>query len=212
MTRRSEPNRNGASSEASSSASCSGVVSRMSGGSRRCRWRFEAGVSPVRVSMRIGKLHLGDRALEIARDVDRERFQRRDVERVQAAAAADAAAGGDEFALRCRCGERGALPSPHERSEWWGGVGGGGALLRTTPAALPHPSPPLRGGRGADRGAERPARCAAPLNSTSSAKIPPAFCRRRSVQSAAQSGRRAPSPASRADARAAPSRATQTSA
>ena len=39
---------------ASSSASCSGVVSRMSGGSRRWRWRFEAGVSPVRVSMRIG--------------------------------------------------------------------------------------------------------------------------------------------------------------
>ncbi len=36
------------------SASCSGVVSRMCGGSRRWRWRFEAGVSPVRVSMRIG--------------------------------------------------------------------------------------------------------------------------------------------------------------
>ena len=55
ITRWSEPNRYGASSEASSSASCSGVVSRMSGGSRRWRWRFEAGVSPVRVSMRIAR-------------------------------------------------------------------------------------------------------------------------------------------------------------
>ena len=44
------------------------------------------------------QLHLGDRALEIARDVDRERLQRRDVERVQPALAADAAAGGDESA------------------------------------------------------------------------------------------------------------------
>ena len=43
---------NGASALASSSASCSGVVSRMSGGSRRWRWRLEAGVSPVRVSSR----------------------------------------------------------------------------------------------------------------------------------------------------------------
>ena len=53
-TRRSEPNRNGASGEARISASCSGVVSRICGGSRRWRWRFEAGVSPVRVSIRIG--------------------------------------------------------------------------------------------------------------------------------------------------------------
>ena len=55
ITRLSEPNRYGASAEASSSASCSGVVSRICGGSRRWRWRFEAGVSPVRVSMRIGR-------------------------------------------------------------------------------------------------------------------------------------------------------------
>ena len=53
-TRRRLPNRYGASALASSSASCSGVVSRMSGGSRRWRWRFEVGVSPVRVSMRMG--------------------------------------------------------------------------------------------------------------------------------------------------------------
>ena len=74
----------GASAMASSSASCSGVVSRMSGGSRRWRWRFEAGVSPVRVSMPDRQAHLGDRRFEIARDVDRQRLQRRDVERVQA--------------------------------------------------------------------------------------------------------------------------------
>jgi hypothetical protein len=30
------------------------VVSRISGGSRCWRWRFDAGVSPLRVSMRIG--------------------------------------------------------------------------------------------------------------------------------------------------------------
>ena len=73
---------------ASSSASCSGVVSRMSGGSRRWRWRLRhrrvagAGLDPDR------QPHLGDRRLEIARDVDRQRLQRRDVERVQAAACA----------------------------------------------------------------------------------------------------------------------------
>ena len=54
MTRLSEPNKYGASADASSNATCSGVVSKISGGSRRWRWRFELGVSPVRVSMRIG--------------------------------------------------------------------------------------------------------------------------------------------------------------
>jgi hypothetical protein len=37
-----------------SSASCSGVVSRMSGGTSFWRWRLWAGVSPVRVSIAIG--------------------------------------------------------------------------------------------------------------------------------------------------------------
>ena len=40
--------------EAISSASCSGVVSRMSGGLSFWRWRLCAGVSPVRVSIVIG--------------------------------------------------------------------------------------------------------------------------------------------------------------
>ena len=52
----SDENRNGASSDDSSSASCSGVVSRMSGGYLRCRCRRDTGVSPVRVSTLIGSL------------------------------------------------------------------------------------------------------------------------------------------------------------
>ena len=40
--------------------------------------------------------HLGDRRFQIARDIDRQRLQRRDVEGVQAAAALHAAAGGDD--------------------------------------------------------------------------------------------------------------------
>ena len=79
--RRSAP----ASGVASSSATCSGVVSRMSGGSSFWRWRLCAGVSPVRVSRRDRQPHLGDRLAEVARDVDGERLQRRDVERVDAA-------------------------------------------------------------------------------------------------------------------------------
>ena len=43
--------------------------------------------------------HLGDRRLQIARDVDGERLQRRDVEGVEAAGALHAAAGGDEALL-----------------------------------------------------------------------------------------------------------------
>ena len=74
-----------ASALASSSASCSGVVSRMSGGvaalALALRGRRVAG---ARLDAD-GKPHLGDRDFEIARDVDGQRFQRRDVERVQRA-------------------------------------------------------------------------------------------------------------------------------
>ena len=49
-----------------------------------------AGLDPDR------QAHLGNRRLQIARDIDRKRLQRRDVERVQPAAAANPAAGGDE--------------------------------------------------------------------------------------------------------------------
>ena len=74
----------------------------MCGGSRRWRWRLEAGVSPVRVSMRIGRPISATGRFEVARDVDRQRLERRDVERVQTAFAADVAAGGDELARRPR--------------------------------------------------------------------------------------------------------------
>ncbi len=69
--------------DATSSANCSGVVSRISGGSVFWRWRREAGVSPVRVSTRTASPISVNGRLEVARDVDRERLERRDVERVQ---------------------------------------------------------------------------------------------------------------------------------
>ena len=54
--------------------------------------------------------HLGDRRFQVARDIDGQRLERRDVERVQTALAAHPAAGGDELALllpRSRSDERG---------------------------------------------------------------------------------------------------------
>ena len=57
---------------------------------------------PIKVETRTGdtpvsrrQRHLGDGTLEVARDIDRERLERRDVERVQAAGALQTAAGGD---------------------------------------------------------------------------------------------------------------------
>src|SRR6185312_16858 len=61
------------------------------------------------------------------------------------------------------------LPSPRERSEWWGGVGGGGRnRMRARRAPHPgpqsraiavRPSPPLRGGRERKAGARRRKSC-----------------------------------------------------
>ncbi len=134
----SDANRNGASSDASNSASCSGVVSRMSGGYAplplppRHRRVAGAGFDPDR------QLHLGDRPLEIARDVDRQRLQRRDVERMQTTRALHAtprgrhATGSGRVMIRGgaigRATQRCLLPSPRARSAWRGGVGGGGQL------------------------------------------------------------------------------------
>ena len=130
---------------ASSSASCSGVVSRMSGGSRRWRWRFDrrrvagAGLDADR------QPHFRNRRFEVARDVDRERLQRRDVEGVQAAGAAHVAADGDKSAFLGRA----ACCSP----PLWGGDGGGGregdvksSTLFLTPTPFPSPQ-----GRGDDK-------------------------------------------------------------
>ena len=55
--------------------------------------------------------HLGDRRLQIARDIDRERFQRRDIEGVKAAGALHAAAGGDEILLASALRRRGGRES-----------------------------------------------------------------------------------------------------
>ena len=55
--------------------------------------------------------HLGDRRFKIARDIDRERLQRRDIKRVEAAAALHAAPGGDDAAARDPPAAAGALNS-----------------------------------------------------------------------------------------------------
>ena len=62
--------------------------------------------------------HLGDRRLQIARDVDGERLQRRDVEGVEAAGALHGAAGGDEalLAAALRNGRRRQLHQCRQKS------------------------------------------------------------------------------------------------
>ena len=87
--------------------------------------------------------HLGDRRLEVARDVDRERLERRDVERVQPALAAQIAAGGDERRVAglpscanasvTACARCLSVPSP-----LWGRDGRGVIRIAATPSpALP---------------------------------------------------------------------------
>ena len=88
MMRRRSAKRCAASGEASSSATCSGVVSNMLGGSTRWRLRLKVEVSPVRVSMRRPSLRSAAGDAQVALDVDGQRLQGRDVERVQAGAVA----------------------------------------------------------------------------------------------------------------------------
>ena len=57
----------------------------MSGGTSFWRWRLCAGVSPVRVSMRDRQADFADRLAEVALDVDGQRLERRNIERVDAA-------------------------------------------------------------------------------------------------------------------------------
>ena len=87
-TWRRSANSPGLSSWDSISASCSGVVSRMSGGAMRWRWRA-AGRSIAGAGLDADRQpHLGDRRHQVALHVDRQRLQRRDVEGVQVGAAA----------------------------------------------------------------------------------------------------------------------------
>ncbi len=121
--------------------------------------------------------HLGDRRFEIARDVDRERLQRRDVERVQPALAADVAAGGDELGGCATCvsaigfeRRHGSLPLVGRDREW------GGAHIRVS---RPAPSPALpHKGEGA-----RPCRAGAVVAQLHQA-------RQKSRQRLARAGRR----------------------
>ena len=102
-----------ASGAESSSAACSGVVSRMSGGFSFWRWRLCTEVSPVRVSSRTCRPDLGDRLLEVAGDIDGQRLQRRDVERVDAAAFRPVGSAGARWSAT-RLGRKPAsvLPAP----------------------------------------------------------------------------------------------------
>ena len=74
-------------SQAQNRASCSGVVSRMSGGLTRWRWR-RATPRVAGAGLRLDRqVHLGDRRRQIALDVHRQGLERRDVEGVHARAA-----------------------------------------------------------------------------------------------------------------------------
>ena len=129
--------------------------------------------------------HLGDRRLQIARDIDRERLQRRDVERVQAAAALHAAAGGDEIgsevamkttALRARSCCLAAAPPPPARAARGGeGSGVGGASADSLPderarGETPHPRPLPAASRREGSRAQR--RCDGADSSTSVGRNP----------------------------------------
>ena len=83
--------------------------------------------------------HLGNRRLQIARDVDRERLQRRDVEGVQTAGALHAAAGGDEVLLAAafRSGGRRQLHQCRQKSgQRLAGAGRRNQQRRTVVAGL----------------------------------------------------------------------------
>ncbi len=69
-----------------SRASCSGVVSNISGGASFCRWRLWAGVSPVRVSSLMPRPISSIGFGKIALNIDGQRLERRNIERVNAAA------------------------------------------------------------------------------------------------------------------------------
>ncbi len=178
-----------------------------------CRRVAGAGLDPDR------QLHLGDRRLEIACDVDGERLQRRDVERVQPALAPEVAAGGDQFSRR-QAREATAVASPPPIREANGGEGSGVGVAQAKEGRPPPLTPPRRelrsrvGGEQtaaaarACRPLERPRRSTPP----SSAEIPPASCRHRWARSAAPIVPPAPSPKVPADARAASSRVARTSA
>ena len=129
--------------------------------------------------------HLGDRRLQIARDIDRERLQRRDVERVQAAAALHAAAGGDDGGARGRrkrifaasSAASASLPPPAGEARGGEGSGVGGVSAarcqRERESLRSHPPPPTPPRRFAGEGRSAEAeQIEVALNSTSVGKNP----------------------------------------
>ena len=83
--------------------------------------------------------HLGNRRLQIARDIDGQRLQRRDVEGVQAAGALHAAAGGDEVLLAAAFrsgGRRKAPPASAETRQRLAGAGRRNQQRRAVVAGL----------------------------------------------------------------------------
>ena len=102
--------------------------------------------------------HLGDRRFQVARDIDRERLQGRDVEGVQAAAAFDAAAGGDEACVKSATGS--AFSPLLPRAKRVAGRGRGWGVLRQSRCQLesensrrhpPPPTPPRRFAEGGEQ-------------------------------------------------------------
>ena len=138
----------------SSRLSDSGVVSRICGG--RTRWRAlrSAGVSPVRVSTRIGRPISLDRGQQIALHVDRERLERRDVERVQpvgrrARPVRPASAGSRPASCpprSARPAARSARPAPPPASRSW---------CRRGAQPLPANQSAIDGGKGLGTGGHR---------------------------------------------------------
>ena len=113
---------------ASSSATCSGVVSRISGGLSFWRWRLAFGVSPVRFSTVTGRPISLDRLHQVALDIDGKRLQRRDVERVDAGeggAGRDPAAAGEIGQRRQETGERLAGAGRRDQQRAFAGLGAG---------------------------------------------------------------------------------------
>ena len=110
------------------------MVSRICGG--RTRWRAlrSDGVSPVRVSTRIGRPISSIGVEQVALDVDRQRLQRRDVERVQALGrlldqvADGRQEAGQRLARAGRGDQQRAAPGPRQRRA--SRAGGGAAASR----------------------------------------------------------------------------------
>ncbi len=147
-----------ASPAAMRSASCSGVVSRMSGGNQLLALAARGGGVAGAGLHGDGQAHLRHGLFEVALDVDGERLQRRDVERV------DGRGGGfpasRRAARRCRSGRAGnpasVLPAAGRRDQERGGAAGVRVLpQRQLMRTGRHPRGRTKRRSGAEAGARR---------------------------------------------------------